>query len=87
VPGQSDTHEAGIAPFSVLACRLPLTDRPHCRITGATAKRIHMRNKAEQIRTMQLEEAIRMLNKEVHSRRTVDSNSMAEELRMGHTVS
>lgn len=22
VPGQSDTHEAGIAPFSVLACRL-----------------------------------------------------------------
>jgi hypothetical protein len=46
-----------------------------------------MRNKAEQIRTMQLEEAIRMLNKEVHSRRTVDSNSMAEELRMGHTVS
>ncbi len=52
-----------------------------------------MHNQTEEIRTVQLEEAIRMLNKEVHSRRTVEGNSMAEgnstaeELRMEHMVS
>lgn len=46
-----------------------------------------MHNETEQIHTIQLEEVTLMPNKQVHSRRTVEGNSMVEELRMGHMVS